>query len=106
MGLMSPPASIPDRTVAVRDLKNRLSEVLREVEAGERITVTVDRRPVAELVPLDRKPRWVTGRDLLGRLEGRHADTGMLDEIRELAGETIDQLDFASSTDAGGAARG
>ena len=40
-------------TVGVRDLKNRLSEFLRRVAAGERITVTDRGRPVAIVVPPD-----------------------------------------------------
>ena len=46
-------------TVSVRELRNTVSEVLRRVEGGERLTVTVDRRPVAELVPI-RKRRVVS----------------------------------------------
>jgi len=40
-------------TVAVRDLKNRLSEYLRRVRAGERIVVTDRGHPIAELAPLE-----------------------------------------------------
>ncbi len=39
-------------TVPQRELRNNISEVLRRAEAGERIVVTVDGRPVAELGPL------------------------------------------------------
>lgn len=35
-----------------RELRNNVSEVLRRAEAGERIVVTVDGRPVAELGPV------------------------------------------------------
>jgi prevent-host-death family protein len=38
-------------TVGVRELKNRLSEFLRRVADGERITVTDRGRPVAALGP-------------------------------------------------------
>ncbi len=38
-------------TIPQRELRNNVSEVLRRAEAGERIVVTVDGRPVAELVP-------------------------------------------------------
>jgi prevent-host-death family protein len=40
------------RTIPLRSLRNRISEVLRQVEAGERLRITVDGRPVADLVPL------------------------------------------------------
>lgn len=41
--------------VAVRDLKNRLSEYLRRVRAGERLIVTDRGRPIAELSPIGRR---------------------------------------------------
>ncbi|MGV9825541.1 MULTISPECIES: type II toxin-antitoxin system Phd/YefM family antitoxin [unclassified Gordonia (in: high G+C Gram-positive bacteria)] len=40
---------------SVRDLRNNGGEVLRRVERGERIVVTRDGEPVAELRPLPRK---------------------------------------------------
>jgi prevent-host-death family protein len=39
------------REVGVRELKTSLSSVLREVEEGEQIRVTVRGRPVADIVP-------------------------------------------------------
>lgn len=74
-------------SVSVRELRNTVSEVLRRVEAGERVTVTVDRRPVAELVPLRRRKvvpvvealrvvsRYPTDRRLLGQLRDVLPDT-------------------------------
>lgn len=43
-----------------KELRDQVSEVLRRVEAGETLTVTVAGREVAELTPL-RKHRWVSG---------------------------------------------
>ena len=44
-------------TVGVRELRQRASELLRRVEAGETIQVTDRGRPVAVLAPLpDRSP--------------------------------------------------
>lgn len=40
--------------VSVRDLRNHGGDVLDRVEAGERLTVTRNGKPVAELVPLVR----------------------------------------------------
>ncbi|TXL70306.1 type II toxin-antitoxin system prevent-host-death family antitoxin [Vineibacter terrae] len=39
------------RTVSIRDAKNRLTELAREVERGETIVVTRNGRPVFDLVP-------------------------------------------------------
>jgi prevent-host-death family protein len=37
-------------TVSIREAKNKLTELARRVEAGERITVTRNGKPVLELV--------------------------------------------------------
>jgi prevent-host-death family protein len=39
------------KTVSIRDAKNRLTELAREVEGGETIVVTRNGRPVFDLVP-------------------------------------------------------
>lgn len=55
-------------TVGVRELRQRASELLRRVEAGETIQVTDRGRPVAVLAPLpDRSPiqRLMTAGDLV-----------------------------------------
>jgi prevent-host-death family protein len=42
--------------VSIRDLRNHGGEVIDRVEQGERLTVTRDGRPVAELWPVERRP--------------------------------------------------
>ena len=76
--------------VSVRDLRNHTAEVLRRVEGGQRLQVTVDRRPVAELVPLPQRATWV-GRDrVMGSL--LQADPGLRSELRMTLPDTVDQL--------------
>jgi prevent-host-death family protein len=41
-------------SVSIRDLRNRGGEVIDRVASGERLTVTRDGRPVAELRPIRR----------------------------------------------------
>ena len=41
--------------VSIRDLRNRGGDVIDRVASGERVTVTRDGRPVAELRPLERR---------------------------------------------------
>ncbi|WP_440411531.1 type II toxin-antitoxin system Phd/YefM family antitoxin [Neorhizobium petrolearium] len=39
------------KTVSIRDAKNRLTELAREVEQGETVTVTRNGKPVFDIVP-------------------------------------------------------
>jgi prevent-host-death family protein len=39
------------KTISIREAKNRLTEIAREVEEGETIVVTRNGRPVFDLVP-------------------------------------------------------
>jgi len=61
-----------------RELRNDVSGVLRRVEAGERLRVTVSGRPVAELVPLRSRPRTMTGEGFMRHLDGGRADPGLV----------------------------
>jgi antitoxin (DNA-binding transcriptional repressor) of toxin-antitoxin stability system len=42
------------RDVSIRELRNSTSAVVSELEAGERLTLTVNRRPVAGSSPISR----------------------------------------------------
>lgn len=64
--------------------------MLRRVEAGERLRITVSGRPVAELVPLSRRPQWVGWDELMRDADAWQADAGLADELRELLPETTD----------------
>ncbi len=48
-----------DREIPVRELRNDVSRILREVEQGQSFTVTSRGRPVARVVPTPQ--RWVPG---------------------------------------------
>ena len=63
-----------------RDLRNHTAEVLRRVEAGERFQVNVNRRPVAELVPLA-LPVWAAGQSIERVLREARADAKLLRDI-------------------------
>jgi prevent-host-death family protein len=75
--------------VSSRDLRNRTAEVLRRVEAGERVRISVNRRPVAELVPLDR-PRWTSGAAMERVLREARADAGLLDDLAAVRDQVIE----------------
>ena len=52
-------------TVTIRELRNHGGDVVDRVEAGERVTVTRDGRPVAELRPV--RARGIVAATLLER---------------------------------------
>lgn len=80
--------------IASRELRNDTAGVLRRVEQGESLTITTNGRPVARLVPLPRSRRAPIPRDeLIRRLRKYQADPGLRDDLRELAGDTTDDLD-------------
>ena len=78
-------------SISVRDLRNEVSAVLRRVKGGERLTVTVDRRPVAEIVPLRRR-RTVPAAEALAVASRHAADRGLLEDVRGLLADTTDDL--------------
>jgi len=76
--------------VSARDLRNHTAEVLRRVEAGERLRVNVNRRPVAELVPLARSV-WTTGPAMERVVREASADAGLLRDLAEVRRQTVDE---------------
>lgn len=52
------------RTIGIQDLEHNASGVLREVEADGEVLVAVAGRPVAVLMSLDRRHRWVPTREI------------------------------------------
>lgn len=79
--------------VASRELRNDTAGVLRRVQAGEDITITVKGRPVAHLTAVaPHRRRWLTKGELLARLSRAQADPGLHDDLAALAGDTTDNL--------------
>ena len=75
--------------VSARDLRNQTAALLRRVEAGERLRVNVNRRPVAELVPLTR-PHWVSGAAMARVISDASADPGLLRDLAPIRGQRIE----------------
>jgi len=76
----------------VRDLRNRTASVIDAVKAGERVVLTVNGNPMADIVPHGQRTRWLGGAQLREQLRDRAADPGVRQELDELAGHTLDQL--------------
>jgi prevent-host-death family protein len=79
--------------VASRDLRNGTGALLKRVAAGEEIVITVNGRPVAQLVPVrTERRRWMSRDDLAARLVRHQADAGLRVDLARLAGDTTDDL--------------
>ena len=78
--------------IPARDLRNDVSAVLRRVERGERLRVTVSGRPVAELVPLPTRPRSVAWDTFLRDSDRWRADPELARELSDLLPDTTDDL--------------
>lgn len=78
--------------VASRELRNRTRLLLDRVAAGERITITVDGRPVARLVPPGSRPRWMARDIFIARVLGHQADAGLAADLAELAPDSTADL--------------
>lgn len=83
--------------VASRDLRNHTAELLRRVEAGEEIVITVRGRPMAKLTPLSTDRRRPIPRDEMAeRLRNRQTDPAfkaLLSELSEtIGGDGLDDL--------------
>jgi prevent-host-death family protein len=64
-----------------RELRNNVSDVLRRAEGGERFTITVAGRPVAELGPPGGRDRVATLADLRQLLEATPVDALWVDDL-------------------------
>ena len=80
------------KTIPQRELRNRISRVLREVEAGERMRITVDGRPVADLVPIGGMRRTFVPKDDIVALLRRASLDRNFERDLEVVNATIDDL--------------
>ncbi len=80
--------------VASRDLRNDTAGVIRRVQEGKTVIITVNGRPMAQLMPVTAsRRRWISHQDLSSRLLVAQADPGLREDLARLAGETTDDLD-------------
>jgi antitoxin (DNA-binding transcriptional repressor) of toxin-antitoxin stability system len=81
------------RDVSVRELRNATANVIAELEKGERMTLTVNRRPVADIVPhVEQRDPWVASSELRRIVEEAGADPALLDDLADVRGDEIDDL--------------
>lgn len=80
--------------VSIRELRNHVSEIMRRVQAGERVRVTSDRQPVAQIIPLPVRRQTMSGAELLAWRRGGHGpDADLAHDLAEVLTETTDDVD-------------
>jgi prevent-host-death family protein len=80
------------REISVRELRNHTAQVVAAVRSGERLSLTVNRAPVADIVPhsSERSP-WVPAATLHRIIDEAGADSGLLDDLADVRGSLVDQ---------------
>lgn len=74
-------------TIPQRELRNNVSDVLRRAEQGERFTITVAGRPVAELGPPAPVRRGASVEDLWRILQENPVDSEWADDLKRMREE-------------------
>lgn len=73
--------------VSVADAKNRLSELLRSVEEGEKVVITRNGKPVAQIVPPPPAKRVIRWDTMKGQIHLKPGWDDPIDEDKFLSGE-------------------
>jgi len=80
------------REISVRDLRNHTADVVAAVKAGERLSLTVNRMPVADIVPHEpeRSPRLPSHR-LRALVNEAGADDALLFDLADVRGSLVEE---------------
>jgi antitoxin (DNA-binding transcriptional repressor) of toxin-antitoxin stability system len=75
--------------VADHELRDHTIAILRRAEAGERFHVTIDRRPIAQLGPIE-QDHWASGPTMERALRRASADAVLLDDLASIRGQMVE----------------
>jgi prevent-host-death family protein len=79
------------RQISVRDLRNHTADVVAAVRSGETLSLTVNRLPVADIVPHSReRSPWVPSHTLRSIVEEAGADAELLSDLADVRGALVD----------------
>ena len=79
------------REISVRDLRNHTADVVAAVRSGETLSLTVNRLPVADIVPHSReRSPWVPSQTLRSIVEEAGADAELLTDLADVRGALFD----------------
>jgi prevent-host-death family protein len=80
------------REISVRDLRNHTADVVAAVKSGERLSLTVNKMPVADIVPHEphRSP-WLPSRHLRSLVNDAGADDALLADLADIRGSLVEE---------------
>ena len=80
------------REISVRDLRNHTADVVAALKAGERLSLTVNRMPVADIVPHEpQRSPWVPSQRLRALVNDAGADTALLPDLADVRGSLVEE---------------
>ena len=80
------------REISVRELRNHTADVVAAVRFGERVSLTVNRMPVADIVPHRQEPSpWVASATLRTIAEDAGADPELLVDLADVREALLDE---------------
>lgn len=74
-------------TVGLRELRQDASEIVRRVESGEEITITISGRPSVRMVPIRPDRTWRRWEDIAGLFAIKGAD--YRDDVRDAFDDSL-----------------
>jgi prevent-host-death family protein len=74
------------RKIPQRELRNHSGEILRQAEAGEQFTITVEGRPVAVLGPYQKR-QWIRKAEILKILRAQSPDPTFFEDLEGMGGK-------------------
>lgn len=77
--------------MSIRELRNHTAQVVAAIRSGERVSLTVNKTPVADIVPheLARDP-WLPSATLRRVVAESAADAGLLDDLADVRGALVE----------------
>jgi prevent-host-death family protein len=80
------------RKVSVRELRNHTADVVAAVRAGERVSLTVNRLPVADIVPhVERRSPWRPAAELRRIVAETPADAALMEDLALVRERVVDE---------------
>ncbi len=80
------------REISVRDLRNHTADVVAAVKAGERLSLTVNKMPVADIVPHEpQRSPWLPSQRLRALVDEAGADNALLVDLADVRGSLVEE---------------